>query len=91
MTGSTKKTAELHIWDTLGQEKFHSIANVFFKGSAGAFLVFDLSTRKSFEDLEKWYEVMENSIDTQVVKSLLGNKCDLPNREVTYNEAQEWA
>lgn len=43
-----KQTADLHIWDTLGQEKFLSVANIFFKGTIGAFLVFDLCDKKSF-------------------------------------------
>ena len=64
---------------------------MFFKGSAGAFLVFDLGNKKSFENLDKWFEVMDNSIDTPVVSTLIGNKCDLPNREVTDTEAREWA
>ena len=51
---------------------------MFFKGSAGAFLVFDLGSKESFKGLEKWYEVMDNSIDTPVVSTLIGNKCDLP-------------
>ena len=48
----TNKVADLHIWDTLGQEKFKAIANMFFKGTVGAFLVFDLSNQKSFDDLD---------------------------------------
>ena len=43
------KCAKLHIWDTLGQEKFRSIAKLFFKGSAAAFVVFDLTRQSSFD------------------------------------------
>ena len=55
--------AELHVWDTLGQEKFHAIAGIFFKGTAGAFLVFDLSRRETFDDLDKWYAKIEENCD----------------------------
>ena len=49
------KVADLHLWDTLGQEKFHAIADIFFKGSVGAIIVFDLSSRNSFDELDKWW------------------------------------
>ena len=45
----TNQIARLHLWDTLGQEKFMSIAELFFKGSAGAFVVFDLSRSDTFK------------------------------------------
>ena len=74
--------AELHVWDTLGQEKFQAIAGIFFKGTAGAFLVFDLSRRETFEDLDKWYAKIEDNCDSKVVTMLIGNKCDLPSRQI---------
>ena len=81
----------MHIWDTLGQEKFQSIAKIFYRGTVGAFLVFDLSNRKSFEEVEAWLSITNESCDNSVVKTLVGNKCDLPSREVKYDEAIEYA
>jgi small GTP-binding protein len=52
----TDKWAQLHIWDTLGQEKFRSVAAIFYKKAVGAFLVFDTTNRKSFEAVEEWYQ-----------------------------------
>ena len=77
--------AELHVWDTLGQEKFHAIASIFFKGTAGAFLVFDLTRRETFDDLHKWNTKIEQDCDENAVVMLIGNKCDLPNRDVSYD------
>ena len=54
---------------------------MFFKGSSGAFLVFDLSRRKTFEELGVWHEQIINSCQHGLVITLIGNKCDLP-REV---------
>jgi small GTP-binding protein len=85
------KVAELHIWDTLGQEKFKSIAKIFFKGAIGAFLVFDVTNRKSFDDLEQWREKVIDSCGIHVTITVLGNKIDLGNREVHYNEAMQYA
>lgn len=45
----------------------------------------------SFRAMEDWLIQMSNSIDSRVIVMVLGNKCDLPNREVPYNVAMEWA
>jgi GTPase SAR1 family protein len=52
---NTDKWAQLHIWDTLGQEKFKALAPLFYRKVVGAFLVFDLTNRKSFENINDWY------------------------------------
>ena len=83
--------AELHVWDTLGQEKFQAISGIFFKGTSGAFLVFDLTNQKSFDDLEKWYSKIEQNCESKVVVMLIGNKCDLPNRVISYEQARDFA
>ena len=64
---------------------------MFFRGTAGAFLVFDLGSKKSFSDVDNWKKVMQDSTDTKYVTTLVGNKADLPNREVTYDEAAKYA
>ena len=91
VTVDHNKDAELHIWDTLGQEKFFSVAKLFYKGTIGAFIVFDVTNRKSFEDLGRWYEAIIDSCGVSVTITLLGNKCDDGSkREVQYNEAMEF-
>ena len=52
---NTEKKACLHVWDTLGQEKFMSLAPLFFRRSVGAFLVYDVSSMESFKAIDKWY------------------------------------
>jgi small GTP-binding protein len=49
------KWAQLHIWDTLGQEKFKAVAPLFYRKAVGAFLVYDCTNRQSFEAVEEWY------------------------------------
>ena len=88
---STNKWAQLHIWDTLGQEKFKALAPLFFRKAVGAFLVYDCTSKVSFDAVEEWFQQMVNNIDSRVIIMLLGNKCDLPNREVPYNVAMEYA
>lgn len=88
----TEKWAQLHIWDTLGQENFKSLAPLFYRKAVGAFLVFDLTSRKSFENVDDWYQQVSSNVDgARVIVMLLGNKADLPNREVSYNDAMEYA
>ena len=47
---------QAHIWDTLGQEKFHSLAPLFFRRSVGAFLVYDVTCLESFRAVDKWHQ-----------------------------------
>ncbi len=42
------------MWDTAGQEKFRTITSAYYKGSQGIVLVFDLTDRKSFDDIKNW-------------------------------------
>ncbi len=46
----------LQIWDTAGQEAFRSITRSYYRGSIACFLVFDVSNRLSFENVQKWLE-----------------------------------
>ena len=44
------------VWDTAGQEKFHSLVPMFYRHASAALLVFDLADRKTFEDLQSWIQ-----------------------------------
>ena len=48
---------KLQIWDTAGQESFRSITRSYYRGAAGALLVYDTTRRDSFEHLSPWLEV----------------------------------
>jgi small GTP-binding protein len=50
------KWAQLHIWDTLGQENYKSLSPLFFRKSIGAFLVFDCTSMESFREIDSWFE-----------------------------------
>ena len=79
------------IWDTAGQERFHSIATGTIKNSQGIVVSFDLTNRKTFENVIKWLEdIRDNNNKIPII--LFGNKCDLiEKREVDDEEAQEFA
>ena len=63
----------------------------YFKAAKGAFLVFDLTDKKSFEDMKYWVKELERGIDCKYAKILLGNKYDLyeenENNEYFVNKA----
>jgi small GTP-binding protein len=83
---------KLQIWDTAGQERFRSIAKAYFRSAIGVVLVFDLSDRKSFDDLNQWLVDIHALCDPNAVVTLIGNKLDLADqRKVTSNEAEAFA
>ena len=83
---------KLQIWDTAGQERFRSIAKSYFRFAIGVILVFDLTERKTFDDLYQWINDIRSLCDPNVVITLIGNKSDLiQQRNVTTGEAENFA
>lgn len=65
------------MWDTAGQEKFKTITNAYYKGAQGIILVFDLTDRRSFQDVSNWVSEIEKYATKSPVIFLIGNKSDL--------------
>lgn len=83
---------KLQIWDTAGQEKFRSIAKSYFRHAVGVILVYDMTDRKSFDDLSYWLNDVHSLCDPNAAVTLIGNKLDLAStRAVTTAEAQAFA
>ena len=75
---------KLQIWDTAGQERYRSITSAYYKGSKGCFIVYDITSSQTFENIEKWYEEISKTGDKSLSIILIGNKCDLEDeRKVT--------
>jgi small GTP-binding protein len=71
---------KLHIWDTGGQEKFRSMASLYYKDAVAAILVYDVSNPETLESLDYWINELNNNADNKnIIFSVAGNKCDLPN------------
>ncbi len=80
------------IWDTAGQERFNSLTNKLYKSAQGLILVYDITSLKSFENINKWLETIKNENNKNVKVILVGNKIDLENkREVNYNQIKEFS
>ncbi|MEE9377129.1 MAG: GTP-binding protein [Candidatus Lokiarchaeia archaeon] len=69
--------AKLQIWDTGGQERFSSIRPMYYRGSLGALLIFDLTNAGSFDHLPQWIEEVRANVKTEIPLLLVGNKSDL--------------
>ena len=84
---------KLHIWDTGGQEKFRSMANLYYKDAVAAILVYDITNSESFESLSFWVKELKENVDNEnFVISVAGNKNDLPSEEkkISYNQAKNY-
>ena len=80
------------IWDTAGTEKYRSITNAYYKGAKGAFVVYDISRKTSFNNIDKWLFDLKNNGDENINIILIGNKIDLEHqREVTTEEGEKKA
>jgi small GTP-binding protein len=82
----------LQIWDTAGQERFRSISQAYYRSAVAVILVFDLSDRKSYEDLPQWLNDVRTLCDPNAIVTLIGNKRDLvQQRAVAQSEAEKFA
>jgi len=88
-----KQLIKLQIWDTAGQESFRSITRSYYRGAAGALLVYDITRRDTFNHLTQWLkEARQNSSHQDMVIMLIGNKSDLDHRrQVSTKEGQQFA
>jgi len=85
------KTIKLIIFDTAGVERFHSLSINTVKYVQGVILIFDLTYMKSFKNIKNWLKEIKD-INKTIPIILLGNKCDLDNkREVSKEEAEQFA
>ena len=86
------KIFRIQIWDTAGQENFRSITRAYYKNSVCALVVYDISSRDSFNNVMSWIEDCRNQSPKTIFIVLVGNKCDLEDkRQVTYEEGKELA
>ena len=91
-----KKKVILEVWDTAGQETFNSMTKIFVKNSKIIILVYNVTSLKSFEALDYWYDFIIKEIGPNVILGLAGNKTDLIfdadfTEEVSSEKGKEFA
>ena len=86
---------DVQLWDTAGEERFRSITTSYYKASQGLLLMYDITRRDTFDNVENWIKSIRDSLgeEEKYVVVLIGNKVDLAkanpeSREVTTEEAE---
>jgi small GTP-binding protein len=83
---------ELQIWDTAGQEAFHSLGPLYYRGALGAVVVYDVTNRLSFSKIGSWIDEFIGIAGSNAVIFIVGNKTDLEaGRVVPEAEGREWS
>ena len=90
-----EKNFEIQLWDTAGQDRFRSITKQYFKDSQGLFLLYDITNKETFDNLDKWiYGVRENlggekNNKNKYIIVLLANKLDLVKENPEMRKVEE--
>lgn len=86
------QTYMFQIWDTAGQEKYRSLAPMYYRGSAAAIVVYDVTRETTFRTVKDWVQELRKNGTIDMVIAIAGNKCDLEDlREVRSKDAKEYA
>jgi len=86
------KQYNINIWDTIGQEKYRAVTKIFMKDAKIVILVYDITRLETFNQLDFWFESVQNVLGENAIIGIVGNKSDLSDQEeVTENIAQEYA
>jgi len=89
-----KSTIKLQIWDTAGQERYRTITNAYYKGADGIIIVFDITNKESFQNIDSWLDEIDKNVGEDVNIMIFANKSDLTNPEdvmVTEEEIAEFS
>ena len=83
---------ELRFWDTAGQETYQSLVPIYFRNASIAFIVFDIASKSSFDNTQRWLSQLREFAGNKILVVLVANKQDLENqREVEAEEYAEFA
>ncbi|KAK8949788.1 Ras-related protein Rab11C [Platanthera guangdongensis] len=86
------KTVKAQIWDTAGQERYRAITSAYYRGAVGAFLIYDITKRQTFENIQRWLRELRDHADSNIVIMMAGNKSDLKHlRAVSTEDAESMA
>ena len=86
------KTIKAQIWDTAGQERYRAITSAYYRGAVGALLVYDITRKESFDNVERWLKELKDHADSNIVIMLVGNKSDLDHlRQVKTDQGSQFS
>lgn len=81
---------KIQMWDTAGQEEYHSITAPYFRSSQGVFLVFDVTNRASFDSLDYWLNLIHENTHEMPLVVIIANKIDMNDHAVDPEEIQKF-
>merc|ERR1711959_347350 len=87
---------KVNFWDLAGHSEFFEVRNEFYKDTQGAILVYDVSSKKSFDALDSWTKELgkfagKRKKGEEIPITVCGNKTDLRKQVVSEKEGREWA
>ena len=84
------KIVKVQLWDTAGEERFRTIAKSYYKGAHGIVLIYDVTNRKTYENIRKWMNQIKDDSSSNISIILVANKIDCENefRQVTKEEGE---
>lgn len=86
------KKVKAQIWDTAGQERYRAITSAYYRGAAGAVLVYDIAKHLTYDNVARWMREVKDHGEGNVTVMLVGNKSDLKHlRAVPTDEAKAYA
>jgi small GTP-binding protein len=86
------KAYKYMIWDTAGQEKYHSLAPMYYRNTQIAIIVYDITQKHTFLTVKKWIKELQQKGPPDVLIAIVGNKQDLEDRrKVSYNQVKAYA
>lgn len=83
--------ADVAVWDTAGQEKYHALGPIYYREADGAVLVYDITDKDSFAKVRVWLRELHQVVGDRIAVCVVGNKIDLErDRKVNKQEADQW-
>ncbi|XP_071720700.1 ras-related protein Rab11B-like [Rutidosis leptorrhynchoides] len=80
------KIIQGQIWDTAGKERYRAITSAYYRGAVGVLIVYNITKKLTFENVEKWLEEIRDHTDPNIVVMLVGNKADLCHLRVVHTD-----
>lgn len=85
------KKVKLQLWDTAGQERFRTITTAYYRGAMGIIIVYDVTDERTFSNVRQWYQTVTEHANENAQILLVGNKNDMDNRVVSYEQGEKLA
>jgi len=80
------KRIKLQVWDTAGQERFRTITTAYYRGAMGILLVYDVTSKKTFENITNWLKNIEEHAAEGVEQLLVANKVTIAEIYFIFNK-----